>query len=316
MAKHRTSPDTTPILQLLSDYSFDVESNGTEAMVTGWLQRFEPTWVSQAITEALYQGRYKVVSVDHILQFWQRRGQPLRHFNREFESIILGQSFSQLPTPAKVSPAPLNFSQGLEPTTPSKPGTDSLVSEPLATLPMTDAAEPSPNHAEATAAFPTSLPDSDATPRVAWPSSRSILPLTPDQLARLAETATPSEAPASEKTPSAAILPADSAPAPKPTVPVLVGAAMATTSAIPPTATADPEGLPLVNRATAPTPPTKASPETSLQAETIPNFQPVVSHSTVPSELTDSIPPFVPTPGPSDLHQRLKAVVKAGRQDN
>lgn len=314
MAKHRTSPDTTPILRLLSDYSFDVESNGTEAMVTEWLQRFEPTWVSQAITEALYQGRYKVVSVDHILQFWQRRGLPLRHFNREFESIILGQSFSQLPTPAKVSPAPLNFSQGPESSAPSEPGTDPLASEPLATLPMTDVAEPSPNHAEATAASPTSPPDSDTTPTAAWPSSRSIPPLTPDQLARLAKPAPPSEAIAP------AILLADSSPAPETTVPalapVLVGAAMATTPAIAPAATADLEVLPSADRAIAPTPPTEAIPEMSLQAKTIPNVRPIVTHSTVPSEPTDSIPPFVPTPGPSDLHQRLKAVVEAGRQGN
>src|SRR5512146_1416337 len=105
MVRPRTSPEATPILQLLSDYSFDVDTYAAEVMVTDWLQRFEPVWVSQAITEALYQGRYKLVSVDHILQIWQRRGQPLRHFNREFESIILGQSWGQFLAATKANAA-------------------------------------------------------------------------------------------------------------------------------------------------------------------------------------------------------------------
>ncbi|MEA5450570.1 hypothetical protein VB780_18470 [Leptolyngbya sp. CCNP1308] len=85
-------PDVEPIHQLLTSYSFDAEDYPTEAMIVGWLEDFGAVWVSHAITEALYQGRYKVISIDQILKLWQRRGQPIRHFNREFESIILGQS--------------------------------------------------------------------------------------------------------------------------------------------------------------------------------------------------------------------------------
>lgn len=86
------TPDVEPIYQLLTSYSFDAEDYSTKAVIAGWLEEFGPVWVSHAITEALYQGRYKVVSIDQILKLWQRRGQPIRHFNREFESIILGQS--------------------------------------------------------------------------------------------------------------------------------------------------------------------------------------------------------------------------------
>ncbi|MBW4485911.1 MAG: hypothetical protein KME14_25580 [Tildeniella torsiva UHER 1998/13D] len=85
-------PDVEPIHQLLISYSFDAEDYPTEAMIVGWLEDFGSVWVSHAITEALYQGRYKVISIDQILKLWQRRGQPIRHFNREFEAIILGQS--------------------------------------------------------------------------------------------------------------------------------------------------------------------------------------------------------------------------------
>ena len=38
--------------------------------------------------EALYQGRYKAISVEQILSIWRRRGKILSHFNREFEAIV------------------------------------------------------------------------------------------------------------------------------------------------------------------------------------------------------------------------------------
>ncbi|MGB3312446.1 MAG: hypothetical protein WA939_04415 [Nodosilinea sp.] len=84
--------DIETVYQLLISYSFDAESYQIKAIVADWLTEFGPIWVSHAITEALYQGRYKLISIDQILKLWQRRGQPIRHFNREFESIILGQT--------------------------------------------------------------------------------------------------------------------------------------------------------------------------------------------------------------------------------
>ncbi|NMF85189.1 hypothetical protein [Nodosilinea sp. P-1105] len=92
MTNPTQSPDVAHFYQLLSDFSFDTETYPAEAMVAAWLQQYETIWISHAITEALYQGRYKLISVDQILQLWQRRGHPIRHFNREFESIILGQT--------------------------------------------------------------------------------------------------------------------------------------------------------------------------------------------------------------------------------
>jgi hypothetical protein len=80
------------VYQLLEGYSFDTEAYAMDAVIGDWLEQYGPVWVSHAITEALYQGRYKIISIDQILKLWQRRGQPIRHFNREFESIILGQT--------------------------------------------------------------------------------------------------------------------------------------------------------------------------------------------------------------------------------
>ncbi|XGB42522.1 MAG: hypothetical protein LVS60_01200 [Nodosilinea sp. LVE1205-7] len=86
------SPEVVSILKLLREYSFDIDHYAAEELISQWIQEFSYRWVGNAITEALYQGRYKIISVDHILQLWQRRGQPIRHFSREFESIILGQT--------------------------------------------------------------------------------------------------------------------------------------------------------------------------------------------------------------------------------
>jgi hypothetical protein len=92
MTQSSYSPDIEPVYELLTSYSFDTEAYAMDVVIGDWLEECGPVWVSHAITEALYQGRYKVVSIDHILKLWQRRGQPIRHFNREFESIILGQA--------------------------------------------------------------------------------------------------------------------------------------------------------------------------------------------------------------------------------
>ncbi|HEY9880640.1 MAG TPA: hypothetical protein V6D29_19440 [Leptolyngbyaceae cyanobacterium] len=94
------------VQRLLTQY-FDLGTYEVNDLVEGWLQHFDLLWVHNAVIEALYQGRYKVVSVEQILRFWQRRGQPLRHFSREFESIIYGETlrFSQLPVSKEVSQA-------------------------------------------------------------------------------------------------------------------------------------------------------------------------------------------------------------------
>jgi len=86
------TPEVVRLYNLLKDYSFDVDAQVTEAVVEQWLQEFDLVWISHAVTEALYQGRYKLVSIEQILRLWQRRGHPIRHFNREFETLILGQT--------------------------------------------------------------------------------------------------------------------------------------------------------------------------------------------------------------------------------
>lgn len=73
---------------LIRYYGFETGSLTALELVSGWLEVFPPIWVRFATIEALYQGRYKDVSVEQILAFWVRRGQPTYHFNHEFESLV------------------------------------------------------------------------------------------------------------------------------------------------------------------------------------------------------------------------------------
>ncbi|HEY9750297.1 MAG TPA: hypothetical protein V6C63_16550 [Allocoleopsis sp.] len=86
---------------LLIHYSFDLNGYTADELVTAWAATYQPLWVRSAVIEALYQGRYKAISVEQILALWLRRGQPLYHFNHEFERIVCSK-FPQLLVP-KVS---------------------------------------------------------------------------------------------------------------------------------------------------------------------------------------------------------------------
>lgn len=75
-------------IALLTHYSFDLGNATPEELFDGWSASYKPNWIRLAVIEALYQGRYKGVSVEQILVIWQRRGQPLQHFNHEFERLV------------------------------------------------------------------------------------------------------------------------------------------------------------------------------------------------------------------------------------
>ncbi|NJL49022.1 MAG: hypothetical protein HC929_18135 [Leptolyngbyaceae cyanobacterium SM2_5_2] len=187
MVSPSASPKAASILQLLTDYSFDPDNCQTEAVVAGWLQQFVcGLGHGQAITEALYQGRYKLVSVEHILQLWQRRGHPLRHFNREFESIILGQTLLCPPPEVSVS-------------RPVKPAALPLPEDAPESVTTSDAPEENNSLDQAPAQAP-ALQTSDSEPTAATlepqPAPEPVLPaviprfrpITPDLSSELAST--------------------------------------------------------------------------------------------------------------------------------
>jgi hypothetical protein len=87
---------------LLTHYSFDLSGYNASELVNRWYTQYPVSWLHLAVIEALYQGRYKAISVQQILTFWQRRGQATYHFNMEFERLICSkfpQSLTELEPP-------------------------------------------------------------------------------------------------------------------------------------------------------------------------------------------------------------------------
>jgi len=87
-AKHTT---TDFAVALLIHYNFDLGGYTASELIDRWLQDYPANWVCQGVIEALYQGRYKAISVEQILAFWKRRGQALYHYNHEFERLVCGK---------------------------------------------------------------------------------------------------------------------------------------------------------------------------------------------------------------------------------
>ncbi|TAE53731.1 MAG: hypothetical protein EAZ76_15230 [Nostocales cyanobacterium] len=75
-------------INLLVHYSFDLNGYSASEIISSWQKEYPIDWLHLAVIEALYQGRYKAISVQQILNFWQRRCQVSYHFNMEFERMV------------------------------------------------------------------------------------------------------------------------------------------------------------------------------------------------------------------------------------
>ena len=75
-------------VELLSHYGFELRGYSAAELVEFWLEDYPAQWIRLAVIEALYQGRYKAISVEQILAVWGRRKQPIYRFNHEFERLI------------------------------------------------------------------------------------------------------------------------------------------------------------------------------------------------------------------------------------
>lgn len=75
-------------VNLLTHYSFEQGEFTTQQLVDQWIEVYPWQWMHLAVVEALYQGRYKAISVEQILAFWHRRGRPIYRFNGEFERLV------------------------------------------------------------------------------------------------------------------------------------------------------------------------------------------------------------------------------------
>jgi hypothetical protein len=150
---------------LLRHYSFELAGHSIGQLLTHWLASYPASWVQMAIVEALYQGRYKAVSVEQILIFWQRRGYPVHHFNHEFERLVCNKfprNLGQLPK-SSASPKTWQANRG-----------DRLAQSQAATSQMADKYElPEASGVQPLAAPVESLAAADRLAIATTPTSRS-----------------------------------------------------------------------------------------------------------------------------------------------
>jgi hypothetical protein len=92
MKQQISDSEIVQTITLLSYYGFDLKGYSAIEIMSQWLQEYQQqSWIRLAVIEALYQGRYKAVSVEQILGFWVRRNQPHFHFTPDFERLISGK---------------------------------------------------------------------------------------------------------------------------------------------------------------------------------------------------------------------------------
>lgn len=57
-------------------------------LMVRWTKIYPHSWLPLAVTEAIYQGRLKAVSVEQILNVWLKKREVNQSFNDEFASLI------------------------------------------------------------------------------------------------------------------------------------------------------------------------------------------------------------------------------------
>jgi hypothetical protein len=114
LATFSTSLEAQQAAVLLEGYRFELGQHDARQWVSLWLEFYRPVWIRDAVVEALYQGRYKSVSVRQILELWHRRGQPIRHVTHDFEAAVCREfgDIKAAPIPAAAMAKP---SKGIAP---------------------------------------------------------------------------------------------------------------------------------------------------------------------------------------------------------
>src|ERR687886_438358 len=106
---------------LLNHYKFELRGYTANELVNLWLRNYPANWVRMGVIEALYQGRYKAVSVEQILAVWGRRGQPIYRFTHEFERLISRKLPQNLTIPLNASSTQVSQDVNLQPLNPASP---------------------------------------------------------------------------------------------------------------------------------------------------------------------------------------------------
>lgn len=98
---------------LLTYYSFDLGEYTVDQVVEDWLSEYPAKWVIAAVVESIYQGRYKIASVNNILVKWYLQGQPQHHFDIEFADLVCGKLFKRISAESEAMMSGLDYSPTL-----------------------------------------------------------------------------------------------------------------------------------------------------------------------------------------------------------
>jgi hypothetical protein len=83
--------DEHEVVSLIVRYGFDLGGQQAAALVRLWGSKYDRTWLLPAAIESLDRGRYKVASIEQVLQSWQRQGKMTPRFTAEFAEMVLGR---------------------------------------------------------------------------------------------------------------------------------------------------------------------------------------------------------------------------------
>ncbi len=83
--------DEHEVVSLIVRYGFDLGGQQAAALVRLWGSKYDRTWLLPAAIESLHRGRYKVASIEQVLQSWLRQGKMTSRFTTEFAEMVLGR---------------------------------------------------------------------------------------------------------------------------------------------------------------------------------------------------------------------------------
>ncbi len=177
-ATFSTSVEAQQAAALLEGYCFELGHHDARQWVSLWLEFYRPHWIRDAVVEALYQGRYKSVSVRQILELWYRRGQPIRHVTHDFEAAICREFGGVKLVP--IDPATLTHQPSHQPSLTKNQSSAAAVSFDLSAVPpATDSPVPSAPPAPAPIQFSEPEPDEPQFSGALCGATRGIQPFKP-----------------------------------------------------------------------------------------------------------------------------------------
>jgi hypothetical protein len=86
--------DENEVVAIIVRYGFDLGGQQASSLVRLWGSKYDRTWLLPATIESLDRGRYKVASIEQVLQGWQRQGKMVTRYTSEFAQMVMGRSNS------------------------------------------------------------------------------------------------------------------------------------------------------------------------------------------------------------------------------